>query len=217
MSTAEYDLSGYRRRDVWLWKLAHRAPATYLAITAIYVVHDVLGLFDIVDKKNPMAGLFITTIASVALVFIAAHGLHSGVWHTLFRNLHRKIPNLCGLCAAMTPLDGQAAAAKHDRQLRVHHSIQLRLLIILAMFLNGAVSITLNSLYDTPLGISILAQDLCFMALAVFMHIEITHTLVAPWCPYCRRRRRRDDDDETPPPDLPEDHGADHDYKSKVS
>jgi hypothetical protein len=144
----------------FLWRLAHIAPIGYLATAAAFVTIDL-------SLSRPLAFWVGVSIAALAIPMFLAHWRHENA--------------LCGICAAMTPLDGDAAARKQAIQLRLFHKARLIASIVLAVL----TGIVVADWLFLPHIIGQLAFDLSFLEIAASAHVDITHRLLEPWCPYC--------------------------------
>lgn len=167
MDHGPIDLSAYPRRDVRRWKLAHHAHGVYLAVATALVVHDLL-------------------IELPSLVLLA---LGWGAYLALCAD-HRHHSELCGLCAAMAPLDGSAAAAHHDLLLRSMHKTRIWIPLAFALLAGNLLPLVL----DVPV-IPELSRYLGLVMWAWLTRAQQVHSLLGPWCRYCRKRRGEDDGD----------------------
>lgn len=169
--------------------LAHLAVNGLIVVAALLPVSLTLAL--VPALMIPGAVLLIADAAALLLFLIATV-------------LHERL--MCSICAAMTPLPGEAAAAKHDRRLRRYHNPWSIIWALISMVAVPGVAILLHlSFVVGQLGTSMV---LVFIALEVrAFHV---HRVLAPWCPYCRRYRRWEDDgapepspDPAPSTELP--------------
>jgi hypothetical protein len=143
-----------------LWRLAHIAPIGYLVTAVAFVIIDL-------TLSRPLGFWVGGAVAALTLPMLLAHMRHENA--------------LCEICAAMTPLDGNAAARKHDIQLRLFHKARLIAAIVLGLL----VAVVVADRLFLPDTVGRLAFDISFLEIAVSMHVTITHRLLEPWCPYC--------------------------------
>lgn len=153
--------------------LAHLAVTGLVVVAALLPVSLMLVL---VPALMIPGGVLLIADTAALLMFLIA---------TVF---HEKL--MCSICAAMTPLLGEAAAAKHDRGLRRYHNPWSIIWALISMVAVPGVAILLHLPFVVgQLGTSV---TLAFIALeAQAFHV---HRVLAPWCPYCRRYRRWEDD-----------------------
>jgi hypothetical protein len=154
------EFASERPATQFLWRLAHIAPIGYLVTSVMFIVIDL-------TLSRPF-GLWVGgTIVALAIPMLLAHTRHENT--------------LCGTCAAMTPLDGSAAARKHAIQLHLFHKARF-----IASIVQGLLTaVVVANWFFMPDIVGRLAFNLSFLEIAVAMHVEITHRLLEPWCPYC--------------------------------
>lgn len=149
---------------VLLWEAAHAAPRGYLIAAGLYLVAD-LAL------PASVRGWVVLPVLVASTALLVAHLAHEAM--------------LCGICAAMTPLDGVAAAARHRRELRAHHLHALPIaLIAAAVALPGTALVTGANISDLAWRLGV---DAVTLLTAAYLHLLLVHRLLLPWCPRCGR------------------------------
>lgn len=117
--------------------------------------------------------------------------LVSFVWH---------VNALCVICAGMTELDGNAAAARYDHDLRrFHRSIRLGV----ALAAQFAVLIA-SLVFHLPPVVNQIASTVVGLYTGLSLRAWNRHRLLEPWCRYCDRRRRWDEGGPREPSPRPD-------------
>jgi len=161
-----------------LWRLAHWTPTAFMAVALL-----ALAAFWV---PQPIQDWVLWPLAAVTLVLIAAFLLH--------------VNSLCEICAGMTELDGNAAAERHDRDLRRFHSPIMLGVALGALFATLIVTLVFN----LPLWVNQFASSACTLATALSFRAWNRHRLLEPWCRYCRRRRPWDEGGPREPSPRPD-------------
>lgn len=159
-------------------RLAHAAPPV-MAVLAV--------LFPITMTAMAFPGVGTASLTLCIAVVIVEHVI---VFATL---RHRRM--LCTICAAMTPLDGAAAVAKWNGDLRRFHTRRLWL-VSLFLPIAGPISVLLFGLPPIVIQLSLGAM---LAMVAIGFRAWNRHTVLEPWCPYCRKYRRWEDEGEPEP------------------
>jgi hypothetical protein len=175
------DAAGTPRNYRAIMWLAHREPHAL----ALFVVTDTgyrVGRWLVPASTTPTVavGLFLLSLASVLSLVWALAGLISASRH---------VHALCTRCARNTPLDGPAAAARHDRALRIYHWINNRPFLRLAL----PAIVVVNGLFTASIAWRLVLTTPVYVWWTIDAAAGLRHRPLEPWCPYCRRRRRWDD------------------------
>lgn len=159
-------------------RLAHIAPRAYMVIAAL------AGILAFISPDSAPAPIVALTIVSVDVILVISCFRHSQI--------------LCITCAAMTPEDGNAAAERFGRDLRRYHtgSDGIWFVPLLVVVLGGLLT-------DFPEWMTPLALWASYVGTSLRMRSWNQHTLLAPWCPYCRGRWGRGGDHECAPDPVP--------------
>lgn len=176
-----------RRLSRWtvVCRLVHWGPWLIIALALIYVPAEFAAQSDSWWAAIP-SGVVVVCDALLLLV----GGAHNGV--------------LCTICAELTPLDGQAAAAKANRWLLIYHNRHkayraLSLIVAVAgLSLLGAAVVSRSLLPSLALS-----NLLLIASMAVPIRVWLVHKILYPWCPYCRRRWKDGGDHEKVPDPMP--------------
>lgn len=182
MTTAADGPSRGYRLTMWL---AHHEPHI-LAVVVITTTADYIA--------RRYAGGDLTTwnvtnvLATLALVAMLCS------FHAARRHEHA----LCWRCARNTPLDGPAAAARHDRALRLWHwchsgSGLIAIAALLVVLIVGGLF-----LRTIPTAAPL------FTLFAVEAAAGLRHRPLQPWCPQCQGRRRWDEGGDPEPSPTPD-------------
>lgn len=182
MDTIQHpDYPGIPKWRVLLWRLAHAAPWGYGLLASIQIVALLTGLRD-----NPVYVWIAFALTPLGTAFFAAVILHRD--------------RICLVCAAITPLDGPAAAEKSARQLNFYHNAKLRLGLLGALLL-----VAFACVFFIGDSTGLLIMHVTSIVLAYIWFTDTTHSVLRPWCPHCRRGRRDDREhfEPVPPPPGP--------------
>lgn len=167
------------RSKIILSRLAHMAPIAFGAFATIMMVEIIFGY------APPFLIALPLVICGVCCVMASA-------WHDLVR---------CFLCIEMTPLNTRGAIIRYDRQLKFYH----RSLVIDAIIFLVFIALVIGSDSGTVLRRVALCGVL--IASAIQGYVGLTHRVLYPWCPYCRRGRGggggHDEDEPMPLPPTP--------------
>lgn len=160
MSTRSSFRTALRALDPYLGQIAHRAPRLLLVVAASKAVAPWLP-----EPWSSLVGWPMTTLVVVSFAALARH---------------RFVP--CLLCAAMTPLDGGAAAERRRDLLRWFHRPWPLVVLVL-----GAVAVPGLSLHwGLPPVFAVLYVSVLCAGAAGAVRVFALHTVLQAWCPYCR-------------------------------
>lgn len=161
------------------WRIAHFTPAAYLALAFLF----------------PIAALVPNNTASWtawgALVALEVALIVPWAWHQR---------RLCGICASLAPLQGDAAAQRNMRLLNRFHNEVFLYCGLLPVIPLAVLTIWLN----LPASVMRLGLSLTMIHSALMFQAANTHRLLQPWCPHCRRRRRWEDGGDPEPSPAPD-------------
>jgi hypothetical protein len=148
--------------------IAHSAPPLYAATATL---NALLGLPADAHDWITVPIRHLLLLAAVAIVVCLT--LHT---------------DSCGVCAARRPADGAAQAMRHGGQLAAAHHPR-KTVIVTSMVVYGLL-LTIGDGWLTAQGLRAWSNLALDLAIAVAMHIAITHSLLRPWCPRCQNHRR---------------------------
>jgi len=164
-----------------MW-LAHRQPHALAALIATDAAQRVALAY------RPDTLLYWALTVASALALAAVIG-------AIFAN-RRHDATLCTRCARKTPLDGPAAAAEHDRALRLYHRLADRPGLLLV----GLVAVSVRGSWLLPPLWRILTGAVVWGTFAVEAAAALRHRPLQPWCPYCHRWDDGGDEEPSPTP-----------------
>jgi hypothetical protein len=162
-----------------IWRAAHAGAALWLT-GEVLLAGGALWL-----AGSWLQAISVLLAMTVLIIVVLASAAHVG--------------SLCERCAQRTPLDAAAEVARRNWELKFFHKPKRAVLTFLGVMMG---SYTLILALSAPDVVRRGAMLLVGIFIALEIHTNLTHRILYPWCPYCRRRWDEGGDEEpSPTPD----------------